>query len=676
MELGVLKDIVIIFALSTFVNFLFTRIKVPAIIGYLLTGVIAGPYLLGLISSPENVEVMAEIGVILLMFTIGLEFSLNHLLKIRRMVFLGGFMQLLLTAGVTMLVARVYHFAWNEAVFVGFLTALSSTAVVLKLLQERSELTTHHGKTIVGILIFQDIILVPLLLLTPMLGGETGEVGNDLLMLMLKTVGIMIFIWAGTKWIMPWVLHQIAMTRSQELFLMSILLICLAVAMLTNELGMSLAFGAFLAGLMISDTEYSHSAFGNLIPFKDVFTSFFFVSIGMLLDLGYVSEHPWLVIGTVLIVILIKAIIAGFTAFTVGHAFIGTVAVGLALAQVGEFSFILAGLGLTHEIITPAHFQLFLAIAITSMALSPLLIHVSKHLSRVIMKLPLPPFLVNGLYPLKQVEIPKINNHIVLIGKDSRAINLASMIKTMELPFTSVIFDADRARQEMDKGNLAVYGDATYEPVLREAYVHTAEMVILSVGNLITSMSVVEHIRALNKHAHIIVRTRHVTDVEELYRLGANQVIPEEFETAIDFFERILGKYLIPRMEIEKAIARTREDNYGIFRERKEPGGHSLLKDIPDIEIAAVKVGEKSVFAGKTIAQTALRKTCGVTMVAINKGGTVIPNPEPSTVINGDDIAYLLGKPEMIAIASNILSEPLRSEMSSPDKAISGTIAI
>ncbi len=657
MELGVLKDIVIIFALSTFVNFIFTRIRVPAIIGYLITGVVAGPYLLKLISSPENVEVMAEIGVILLMFTIGLEFSLNHLLKIRRIVFLGGFMQLLLTAGVTMLMAMVYHFEWNEAVFVGFLTALSSTAVVLKLLQERSELTTHYGKTIVGILIFQDIILIPLLLFTPMLGGETADVGHDLLFLLLKTTGILIFLWAGTRWLMPWLLHLIAMTRSQELFLMSLLLICLAVAMLTHELGMSLAFGAFLAGLMISDTEYSHSAFGNLIPFKDVFTSFFFVSIGMLLDLGFVAEHPWLVLATVLLVIAAKTIIAGFTAFSLGHTFSGTVVVGLSLAQVGEFSFVLAGLGLTNGILTPSHFQLFLAVAIISMALSPFLIQGSKPLANLVLRLPLPPFLVNGLFPLRQVEIPKISKHVVLIGKDSRAINLAAMIKTMGLPFTAIVFDTDRARSGIEQGHLVVFGDATYEPVLREAYVHTAEIVVVSVGNLITAMSIVEHVRAMNKHAHIIVRTRHVTDIEELYRLGANQVIPEEFETAIDFYERILGKYLLPRIDIERAIARTREDNYGIFRDKSKVEGYSLLKDIPDIEIAAVKVGEKSVFAGKTISETALRKTCGVTMVAIRHGEAVNPNPEPSTVINANDIAYLLGKPEMIAIASDLLTK-------------------
>lgn len=601
---------------------------------------------------------MAEIGVILLMFTIGLEFSLNHLLNIRRVVFLGGFMQLLLTATMAMLAARVFHFEWTESLFVGFLTALSSTAVVMKLLQERSELTTHYGKTIVGILIFQDIILIPLLLFTPMLGGATADVGHDLLILMLKTSGIMFFIWVGTKWLMPWLLHLIAMTRSQELFLMSLLLICLAVAMLTHQLGMSLAFGAFLAGLMISDTEYSHSAFGNLIPFKDVFTSFFFVSIGMLLDLGFVAEHPWLVIGTVLLVIVLKAFVAGMTAFSLGHTFFGTVVVGLSLAQVGEFSFILAGLGLMHNIITPYHYQLFLAVAITSMALSPLMIQISRPLANLMLRLPLPPRIVNGLFPLKQVEIPEISNHTVLIGKDSRAINLASMIKTMGLPFTSIVFDPDLARREMEKGNLTVFGDATFEPVLREAFAHTAELVIVSVGNLIIALSIVEHIRRMNKHAHIIVRTRHVTDIEELYKLGASQVIPEEFETAIDFFERILGKYLIPRMDIERAIARTREDNYGIFRDKTRVGGYSLLKDIPDIEIAAARVGEESVFAGKTIAQTAMRKTAGVTIVAINHDGRISANPEPSSVIYGNDIVYLLGKPEMIALAINILSEP------------------
>lgn len=657
MEYGVLKDIVIIFALSTFVNFIFTRIKIPALIGYLITGIVAGPHLLKLISSPENVEVMAEIGVILLMFTIGLEFSLNHLLRIRRIVFFGGFLQLILTAFISMLLARLYNMEWTSALFVGFLTSLSSTAVVLKLLQERSELTTNYGRTIVGILIFQDIILIPMLLFTPVLGGASAGVGSELTMLLLKTAGIIVFIYIGNRWLMPRLLHTIAMTHSQELFMMSILTICLAVAFLTHELGMSFAFGAFLAGLMISESEYSHNAFGNLIPFKDVFTSFFFVSIGMLLDLGFVYENPWLVIATVILVILIKTLIAGFTAFVLGHTFFGTVVVGLAISQVGEFSFILAGLGRSYEIITPFHFQLFLAVAISTMALSPILINISRPLATLILKLPVPQYLVDGLFPLQQFEIPELKNHIVVIGKDSRAINLAAMIKKMQLPFTSIIFDPDMARKQMEKGDQAVFGDAVNEPVLRKAYAHTAEMVIVSVGDLIKAMAIVEQVRRLNKHATIIVRSKHVTDIEELYRLGASQVIPEEFETAIDFFERILGKYLIPRMEIEKSVARIREDNYGIFRDREKVDGYSLLKDIPDIEIAAVRVGMTSPFAGKRISETAMRKRYGVTLVALKHGETIIPNPEPSAMISANDIAYIFGKPEMIAEIVNVLSE-------------------
>ncbi|MCU0366298.1 MAG: NAD-binding protein [Bacteroidales bacterium] len=227
----------------------------------------------------------------------------------------------------------------------------------------------------------------------------------------------------------------------------------------------------------------------------------------------------------------------------------------------------------------------------------------------------------------------------------------------MELPFTSVVFDPDLARKQIEKGDKAVYGDAVNEPVLRKAYIHTAEMVIVSVGDLIKAMAIVEKVRTLNKHAYIIVRSKHVTDVEELVRLGANQVIPEEFETAIDFFERILGKYLIPRLDIEKSVARIREDNYGIFRDREKVDGYSLLKDIPDIEIAAVRVALNSPFAGKKISETAMRKTYGVTLVALKHGENIIPNPEPSTLISGNDIAYIFGKPEMIATIVNVLSE-------------------
>jgi len=658
MNSEILKDVVIIFALSTFVNFIFTKIRVPTLVGYLLTGIVAGPFLLGLIHSPHEIELMAELGVVILMFTIGMEFSLKHLLKIRRIVFLGGFIQLTLTAMASMVLAHSYHMEWKGALFIGFLTALSSTAVVLKILQDRSEVTSNYGRTVVGILIFQDIVLVPLMLFTPFLNGNTATLGPDLLGLALKTVVIVSFVYVGNKWLMPKVLHWIAMTKNQELFLMSILLICLSVALLTSQLGITLAFGAFLAGLMISESEYSDNAFGNLIPFRDTFTSFFFVSIGMLLDVSFVVQNIGTVIVIVIWVILIKLIFGGFTAFLMGHTFRGTILVGIALSQVGEFSFILAKLGISYHILSDYYYQLFLAVAIITMSVSPLLIQIGNPLASLLLKLPLPAFLINGLFPLHQIEIPRLSKHLVLIGKDSRAINLSVMAKYNKIPYISIVFDPAIVRKRQEKGESIIYGDAVNEPILQKAHVDTAKVVLISVGDLITSMAIIEKVRRLNKHAFILVRTKHVEDIEELYKLGANQVIPEEFETAIDLFERVLSNYLLPQSEIDTTIARIRDDNYGIFYEKSEDSKFNILKEIPNIEIVALKVEEQSLLAGKTLAEIKLRNRYGITLFALKRADQLIDHPHSGTRLQAGDIAYILGKPEQIANSTHLFSIP------------------
>lgn len=650
MELIILEDIVVIFAFATAVNYLFTRIKTPTIIGYLLTGIVTGPYLLGVIESAHEIEFMAEIGIVLLMFTIGLEFSLNHLIKIRQIVFFGGFLQLILTAGVTALVARMYELSWSASVFIGFLTALSSTALVLKILQERGELSSNYGRTVVGILIFQDLVLVPLLLVTPMLGNGTTNIGPEILVLGTKTLIIMALVYVGNRWIMPRVLHLIALTKNQELFLMSILLVCLAVALLTSEMGLSLAFGAFLGGLMISRSEYSEDAFSHLIPFKDTFTSFFFVSVGMLLNLNFVLENIPVILATVLLVILIKAFVAGGTAFSLGHTFRGTVVVGLGLAQIGEFSFILAKAGQTYQILSEYNYQLFLAVTILSMAVSPFLIMVSKPLASQLLKLPIPPLLVRGLFPLQEIEVPAMQNHIVFIGKDSRSLNLSRMASRMKLPYVSIVFDPASARERQLKGEMVIYGDAMNEPILQKAHVETSDIVVISIGDAITALGVIERVRAINKHAYIMVRSKHVSDIEDLYKMGANQVIPEEFETAIELFERILKQLLIPKSEIETAISLIRADNYGIFREPEEKHTFTLSDEIPDVEIVALKAGNYEVFPGRSLKEIHLRKEFGLTVVAVKRGETIFENPGSGFVFNPEDIVYVLGKPEKIAV--------------------------
>jgi CPA2 family monovalent cation:H+ antiporter-2 len=657
MEFTILKDILIIFGLSTLVNYIFTKIRIPSIVGYLLTGVLAGPHLTGIITSVENIEVLAEIGIVLLLFTIGLEFSLKHLIKIRKTVFLGGFIQFSLTTVVVLGIAHMYGMDLKGALFVGFLTALSSTAVVLKILQDRGEITSNYGRSVLGILIFQDLVLVPLLLFIPMMGGDSNNIMNEIFWMGLKSLGIILFVIFGNKLFMNRLLHAIAMTKNQELFLMSILLICLSVAFLTAELGMSLAFGAFLAGLMISESEYSHNAFGHIIPFKDTFSSFFFVSIGMLLDLQFVVNNIEIVVGTVVMVVVIKTIIANGTAYILGHTLRGVVLVGLALAQVGEFSFILVKLGEGYNLISDYYYQLFLAVAVVTMSISPFMIMVARPLSNAAMRLPLPKSFIEGLFPLIQIEVPYLKNHLVLIGKDSRALTMSVMARHVKIPYISIIFDPAIVKKRQQNGETVIYGDAKNEPILEKAHIKTAGVIVVSVGDMVTSMAIIEKVRQMNHRAPIIVRTRQIDEAEDLYRMGATQVIPEEFETAIELFERVLNKFLMPRDKIEETIGSIRKNNYGVVRDIKKRPRRSILSQLPNLEISALRVAKNSPAAKHTLSEIDFRKIYGVTVVAIKRKENLIDHPGPSTNIFEDDIVYVLGKQDQIAHAVSLFEE-------------------
>ncbi len=651
MELSLLKDIVIIFALSTLVNLIFTRIKVPTVVGYLMTGIIAGPHLLGLVHSEHQIELLAEIGVILLLFTIGMEFSLKHLLKIRRIVFFGGLIQVTITAGVFYIVSTFYELDWHSGLFIGFLVALSSSALVLKLLQERSELTSNYGRTTLGILIFQDLMLVPLLLFTNLLGNKEVDLSRELIVISIKAVIIIGVVYAGNKWLFPKLLHHIALSKNQELFLMSILLICLSIALLTSQMGMSLAFGAFLAGLMISESHYSHNAFSNLIPFKDTFTSFFFVSIGMLLDLGFVIENLPIVILSVFLVISIKSIIGAFTGFILGHTFRGFVVIGIALSQVGEFSFILAKIGVNNSIITNYYYQLFLAVAVITMALSPFLMRASLPFANLLLKLNPPKFLVDGLFPLQEMEIPNFKNHLVIIGKDASSLKLSKMAQNSNIQHVSIIFDPLTAKEKMDGGDTVVYGDAVNEPILMKAHVDTADVVVVSVGSLIPCMAIIEKVRSINKKVYIIARSKYIANVKQLYEIGADQVLPEKFEIAIDLFNRILVNKLYPQREVNRILNHIRSENLGVYTEMDIVNQPTIMDELPNMNITAIKVDSNSLLDGKTLAESQLRNKTGVTLLAIKRGDEIIEHPSPSTIFQGNDIVYVLGNPEQVNLA-------------------------
>ncbi|HDO30449.1 MAG TPA: potassium transporter KefB, partial [Desulfobacteraceae bacterium] len=332
MEIPLLTDIVIIFGLAVAVLLFFHFLRLPSVVGLLLTGILAGPHGFGLVGAVHEVEVLAEIGVILLLFTIGIEFSFKKLIEIKKQVVVGGSLQVGLTILVVFIIARQLGLSSAEAIFYGFLISLSSTAIVLRLIQERAEVDTPHGRAGLGILLFQDVIIVPMILITPMLSGnQPGGIDSGIFFIAAKGLAIVILVPVAAKWLMPWLLHQVARTKSNELFLLSVVAICLAIAWLTSKAGLSLALGAFLAGLIISETEYSHQALGNILPFRNVFTSFFFVSIGMLLDTGFLVNNPLIILTVSAGVLILKALIAGSAVILLGLPLRSGILTGLSI---------------------------------------------------------------------------------------------------------------------------------------------------------------------------------------------------------------------------------------------------------------------------------------------------------------------------------------------------------
>jgi len=666
MEIPLLNDIIIIFGLSIAILFICHRLRVPAIVGFLLTGILAGPYGLGLVKAVHEVEILAEVGVVLLLFTIGIEFSLKKLLQIKKPVLMGGSIQVLLTLLITFIIARQLGQPIGKSIFIGFLIALSSTAIVLRLLQERAEVDSPHGRTTLGILIFQDIIIVPMILVTPLLAGATGGSGESALVLVAKGIGIIGLVIVSAKWIVPKVLYQITRTRSQELFLLSIIVICLAVAWVTFSAGLSLALGAFLAGLIISESEYSHHALGNILPFRDVFTSFFFVSIGMLLDVGFLFRQPGTIALITLGVLVIKPIIACFATVLLGFPLRTSILVGLALGQVGEFSFILSKTGVEHGLLTGNIYQIFLSFSVLTMAATPFIITLAPRLADIILLLPLPKRLRLGFSPVSEVKVEDKKNHLIIIGFGVNGRNVARAARVAGIPYAIIEMNPETVRSEQAQGEPIYYGDSTQEAVLHHANIKDAKIVVAGINDPTATRRITEIIRRLNPKVCLIVRTRYLQEMKPLYELGADEVIPEEFETSVEIFTRVLTKYLIPRDEIESLVAEVRSDGYEMFRSlsKKSSSFADLKLQLPDVEINTLRVAERSPLVGKSLARIELRKKYGVTVLAIRRDKQILSNPDVNIPFCANDLLFILGPPDKVAKVAALTHNPEELEAS------------
>src|SRR6266849_2997351 len=380
-ELDFLRDLVVLFGASIAVVYGFNRLRLPAVVGFLVAGALLGPYGLDVVDDVARVEVFAEVGVVLLLFTIGVEFSLGQLRSLRTVAG-AGLLQIGSAIGLSALAALAFGLPLNQGVFWGFLAAMSSTAVVLKMVTERGETNSPHGRLIIGVLIVQDLAVVPMMVLTPVLGGR-GEAGLlAVLWSVAKAALAVLLILVTARFLVSRLLIEVVRSRSRELFTITIILVCLGIAWLSSLAGLSLALGAFIAGLIISESEYSHQAMAEILPFRDSFNSLFFISIGMLLDLRILLAHPFLVLGLVLAVLVGKVVTSAGAAVTVGYSWRPAVLTGIALAQVGEFSFILAKVGKEVSLLSGESFQIFLTVSVLTLILTPFLIQASPRLAR------------------------------------------------------------------------------------------------------------------------------------------------------------------------------------------------------------------------------------------------------------------------------------------------------
>lgn len=658
MHLPLLSDIVILLGFSVVVVFILQRLKIPSILGLLLTGVMIGPYALSLISAVHEVELIAEIGVILLLFVIGMELSIKQLLAIKKTVFVGGSLQV----GITVSVAAASYYllgnAWNEAVFVGFLFSLSSTAIVLGLLQSRKEIATPQGNNALGILIFQDIIVVPMMLITPIIAGQTDDVFTSVASLLLKTAVVVGITILSARYIVPKFMHEVAKTNSKELFLLTTISICFAVAYLTSEAGLSLALGAFLAGLVISESDYSHQATSIILPFKELFTSIFFISVGMLLDLSFFIDHVGIILVLLVVVFVVKTLAASIAVAALKYPPRTVLLTGFSLFQVGEFAFILSKVGIEFGLLTTVTNQYFLSVSIISMLLTPFVIQYAEPIINRVLSLGTPTKLKESKKESEQksADSTSLKNHLVIIGYGVNGSNLAKAAEFSNIPYVVVEMNAETVTRERKKGVPIHYGDATQFHILDSLNLFEAKAVVIAISDVQATKRMIANIRDICKSVYVLVRTRFVSEINELLALGANDVVPEEFETSIELFTRVLQNFFVPIDDIARFVDTVRADNYNLFNSKTVLSRITRSTTLPGFKFSSLRViHDYNNIVGNSLAEINLRAKYGVTVMAIQRRNEMIYELDANDKILLDDILYIHGESEKMELFHQLL---------------------
>ena len=654
---SVLRELVIVLTATIAIVFVFQKLRLPNIVGFLLAGVIIGPHGFQLIQSIGQVENLAEIGVVLLLFTIGLEFSLETILSVQRRVVWAGFLQVVLTTLVVLAVACLLGASVEVGLFYGFLVSLSSTAIVLRIYHDRGEINSLQGRLASGLLLFQDLCVVPMMLLLPVLAGS----GQDSIFLIVwvlakSLITLVVIVWTARK-LLPRLLHQVALLRNREIFVLFVVLVCFGTAWLTSESGLSLALGALVAGLVISESELSHQIVADILPLRDCFSGIFFISVGMLLNLGILSQDFRIALLELLLMIGIKSLVLFAVFWWLYRSVRLGVVLGLGLAQIGEFSFVLAKAGINFKLLSPADGQIFLAASILSMIATPFLIHWSHAWA----------FGFEGLF--KDIgfnrstsgganETPSATGHVIVVGYGLNGQNLARVLKEVGIPYRVLEMDPDLVRSAKAGGEPISFGDGTRPELLQQVGIEKARVLVVAISDPAATARLVSQARRLRTDLYIIVRTRYVAEIDHLYRLGANQVIPEEFETSVEIFARVLQEFHIPRNVISLQVDLIRKEHYGTLRGIQLQGKQldALSQFLVGTTSDIFSIIEKSPAIGRSLEEINLPSRSGVSVIAVVRDGKSYPNVDNDFKLAVGDMLVLLGGHKALDDAAQILN--------------------
>lgn len=635
-------------------------LKLPPMLGYLAAGVLIGPHAFALTQDSEAVRHLGEFGVVFLMFAIGLEFNLAKLRAMRRHVFGLGLLQVALTMAIvvagTLLVARLLPPAWNvgwqTAVALAGATVMSSTAIVVRLMAERLELESEHGKRIMGILLFQDLAVVPLLVVIPALGSPPEVLLSELAVAVAKAAALVTVLLVGGQRAMRWWLTIVARRRSEELFMLNLLLITLGLSWLTERAGLSLALGAFIAGMLVSETEFKHQVEADIRPFHDVLLGLFFITIGMMLDWHIVLERWGLVLLLLTVPLLLKISLIALLARGLGATAGVSLRTGLYLAQAGEFGFVLLSLARQRELIAPSLLNPVLAAMVLSMLAAPFII---QHSSRIVMKLVASEWLQQSLQ-MTSIARKSINanRHVIICGYGRCGQNLARMLEREGIASIALDLDPDRVRQASAAGDSVVFGDATRLQALMAAGLARASALVITYLGVPGALRILEHARTHAPQVPVIVRTQDDRDLEKLQRAGATEVVPEAIEGSLMLASHALALVGVPMRRVIRVVQEQRDARYdllrGYFHGADDPEQH----DAETERLAPLTLPEGVQAIGRTLGALAL-DTVDARVVGMRRASGHGVAPEADVEVQAGDTLVLSGRPTALALAETLL---------------------